>query len=149
MINGKFYENMWMVYDFLLRENVSKKDVNTLLDTLLAKYKESLELISPQCLSAFVKCSKQFSRLITEPHQTKEWIEIFEHLYKLIWDIEVDVKNFNESLEEFLDNFLTEKLVRNDADDNLYKNTVAKVSFFFLFFIEKIFKRLENIQDIK
>ena len=95
---------------------------------MLDKYQSTLELISPQCLSAIVKCCKNFAKnLIKSNKDCSELIEIFQKSYTLIWDIELDVRNFNNSLSVFLDNLFDKQLVLNDTN-NAYKDFIVKIS---------------------
>jgi hypothetical protein len=126
IINGRYHDTLWTIYDFLFKQHQlnSKLSLNVMLD----KYKSTLELISPQCLSTIIKSCKNFaSFIIRNKKDQSELIEIFDKSYELIWDIELDVRNFNNSLCLFLDNLLDKELVLND-NKNSYKDFIIKIS---------------------
>lgn len=62
MFNGKYLEITWSIYDFLLREKTLFKLYNdnkiNLLETLIEKYKNSIDLSSPHVLAALTKSSQ-------------------------------------------------------------------------------------------
>jgi hypothetical protein len=70
IFNGKYLENLWKIYDFylknynlLLGKDQSLSSINHVLDILLSKYEESLDLVSPHSLSLIIKSSINFIEL--------------------------------------------------------------------------------------
>jgi hypothetical protein len=126
VINGRFHETIWTIYDYLFKQSQLNSKLS--IDNTLDKYKSTLELISPQCLSVIVKCCRNFANFIVEnKKECTELIEIFKKSYQLIWDIELDVRNFNNSLSAFLDNLFDKQLVLNDKK-NTYKDFIIEIS---------------------
>ena len=65
VFNGKYLEITWSIYDFLLREKTLFKLYNdnkiNLLETLIEKYRNSIDLTSPHVLASL---TKSFQNLI-------------------------------------------------------------------------------------
>ena len=137
IFNGKYFQIMWTIYDYLLGEAkiyAFLKETNAnIVESLIAKYKEDLELASPHCLASLVKSAKSLLSLVTSGDMRgkyhEDFLVILSNLYKLIWDIQQDVKNFNDSYNEFLDLIFCVENIAYDQDHS-FKKFLMDVRFF-------------------
>jgi hypothetical protein len=136
IFNGKYFEIMWIIFDYVLGQPklyaILKEKNPNIIETLIKKYKEDIELASPHCLASLVKSAKNLLFLVNSNDlkslHYKGFLEILSDLYKLIWDIQQDVKNFNDSFNEFLNLiFFRENLTCDD--DHSFKNFLIEVRF--------------------
>jgi hypothetical protein len=51
---------------------------------------------------------------------------VFHLLYTEVWENKLDVKNFHDSYQEFLEFLFTDELLVNDSDDS-FKNLIVHV----------------------
>ena len=65
--------------------------------------------------------------LIKFKSRKNQLVDIFKSMYEQIWEMKTDVRNFNDSLAEFLKVFFAKSNLDNDSDDS-FKMLLAEVS---------------------
>jgi tRNA guanosine-2'-O-methyltransferase len=99
--------NTWKIYSFLLEKKsicqVLKENNKNIVNDLLTKYNESIELVPSQDLSSFIDSSTSFVQHICGDCKSQEiFAQIIENLYFNIWENKEDVRNFIDSFNSFL-----------------------------------------------
>lgn len=127
--NGQYFTKLWTVYDFILRN--SKIDKRSISDedfkVLLQKFKDTLDLISPHCLASLIKSARNFFAATFRESQIL-LVEVFDGLFKILWDMRDDAKNFNESYTQYLKVLFNPKNLQNDSD-GIVQDFILKVNF--------------------
>jgi hypothetical protein len=142
IFNGKYHEIMWMCIDFLLGEPklyaIAKEEDTDILENLIEKYKETSELASPHSLASLVKSATSLNHLVNSSSSReilfKKFLPILESLYKFIWENHQDVRNFNDSYNQFLELIFSRDNLILDTD-NLLKSFLVEVINSFIFYI--------------
>ncbi|CAF0769437.1 unnamed protein product, partial [Brachionus calyciflorus] len=136
IFSGKYCELLWIVYDFFLKDldsflKIIENDDILSIKILLERFKNFSDLTSPSFLSSLVKSACRFKYLIGKNEENRkfrpEFSELLSILYKQIWEIDEDVKNFYGAFTEFLKILLSTELIEND-EDNLFKNLIIDIS---------------------
>ena len=128
--NGQYYTKLWFIYDFILSgyvcDNSKSKSISAKDFThLICKYKETLDLMSPHCISPFIRCSKNFFRCNDEESQ-RTVVSILNGLFDFLWDMRDDAKNFNEAYGHFLAIIFAPCVQENDSS-GIFKQFLLQV----------------------
>ena len=92
---------------------------------LIAKYQNTLDIISPYCLASLISCTKNF--FFTNSSESRgTLVNIFLELKKMLWDIRDDVRNFSDSYNALLKVLFAKEIYKNDSDGSI-KDLVLKV----------------------
>lgn len=116
--NGQYHTRLWFIYDFILSEYDSQKStcISSGDFTLLVnKYRDSLELTTPQCITPFIRCFKNFFRTSDTENQ-RTVVGILNSTFDYLWNMRDDAKNFNEAYAQYLDVLFSPRVLENDAD---------------------------------
>jgi hypothetical protein len=75
IFTGRMLQILWFIFDFLLEnytqgvDELFKSQNINLVENLLQKYKNTIDLIAPQFLDAFIKSARNFIRIINEKQE--------------------------------------------------------------------------------
>lgn len=116
--NGQYHTRLWFIYDFILGGYDSQKpaDVSSNDFTLLInKYRDSIELTTPQCITQLISCSKNFFRASDAENQ-QIVVAILNSIFDYLWDMRNDAKNFNEAYAQYLEVLFAPCVLVNDTN---------------------------------
>ncbi len=151
-------ENLWKIYDFylknynlLLGKDQSLSSINNVLDTLLSKYEESLDLVSPHSLSLIISSSINFIELfklsgdevqfsadflffiihyfllISKKSYVDRYLNILRNFYGQIWGFYQDIRNFNDAFESFINILFSTQLFNFNHSLNKIQEFIKEV----------------------
>lgn len=134
LINGKYHQIIWLIYSFVLKNQIKftplLNNQHNLMKILLEKFQEIIDLISPHFLSSIVKCVEYFIPAVIskESSETDRQMlnQIYLTLFKNIWEIKEDVRNFSDAYNEYLIVLFNKTLIENDHD-NYFKSLIKQV----------------------
>jgi len=98
--NGQYLQKVWQSNSFLIQHDSS-------ID-LLDEYADSLELASPHCLASLIECSQCF-------RVTPSLMNVFQSIFKLVWEIREDSRLFNDSYQKYLQCLLTNEVFKSNS----------------------------------
>ncbi|RNA18150.1 putative methyltransferase TARBP1 [Brachionus plicatilis] len=100
------------------------------IEILLNKFLNFADITPAGFLTSLVRCARGFKYLINKNQETRcyreKFVDLLKVLYSQIWEIAEDVKNFYDSLGEFLEILLAPELLDFD-EDNLFKELIVKI----------------------
>jgi hypothetical protein len=116
LLTGEIINSIWQINELILSNQsllrLSDMDTRCALEDLLEKYRNFVDLISPHSLSNFVCHGKALFTLIgstganeqqKRQQQIDTIISILKDLYRVLWDLREDVRNFYEIYAIYLD----------------------------------------------